>query len=38
VIKFISKGSIEDSMFKVAQEKLNLEQQVTGTGNSILIS
>jgi len=31
VIKFISKGSIEDSMFKVAQEKLNLEQQVTGT-------
>ncbi|XP_050435518.1 SWI/SNF-related matrix-associated actin-dependent regulator of chromatin subfamily A containing DEAD/H box 1 homolog [Adelges cooleyi] len=33
IIKFISKDSIEQSMFKVAQEKLNLEQQVTGGGN-----
>ncbi|XP_060870859.1 SWI/SNF-related matrix-associated actin-dependent regulator of chromatin subfamily A containing DEAD/H box 1 homolog [Metopolophium dirhodum] len=33
VIKFISKDSVEESMFKVAQDKLNLEQQVTGGGN-----
>lgn len=37
VIKLISKGSIEESMFKIAQEKLNLEQQVTGGGNGICI-
>lgn len=37
VIKLISKDSIEESMFKVAQEKLNLEQQVTGGGNGILL-
>ncbi|VVC27802.1 Helicase, C-terminal,Helicase superfamily 1/2, ATP-binding domain,P-loop containing nucleoside [Cinara cedri] len=30
VIKLISKDSIEESMFKIAQDKLNLEQQVTG--------
>jgi len=33
VIKLISKDSIEESMYKVALEKLNLEQQVTGGGN-----
>lgn len=37
VIKFISKDSIEESMFKIAQEKLNLEQQVTGGGNGIFL-
>ncbi|XP_050542472.1 SWI/SNF-related matrix-associated actin-dependent regulator of chromatin subfamily A containing DEAD/H box 1 homolog [Daktulosphaira vitifoliae] len=32
VIKLISQDSIEQSMYKVAQEKLDLEQQVTGSG------
>lgn len=36
VIKFISKDSVEESMFKVAQDKLNLEQQVTGGGNGMV--
>lgn len=34
MIKLISKDSIEESMFKVAVEKLNLEQQVTGGGGN----
>lgn len=36
VIKFISKDSVEESMFKAAQDKLNLEQQVTGGGNGMV--
>jgi len=36
VIKFISKDSVEESMFKVAQDKLNLEQQETGGGNGMV--
>jgi len=36
VIKFISKDSVEESIFKVAQDKLNLEQQVTGGGNGMV--
>lgn len=36
MIKLISKDSIEESMFKVALEKLNLEQQVTGSRNGMI--
>ncbi|KAJ8680256.1 hypothetical protein QAD02_016043 [Eretmocerus hayati] len=30
IIRLLSKGTIEEGMYKIAQEKLNLEQKITG--------
>lgn len=30
IIRLLSKGTIEEGMYEIAQEKLHLEQQITG--------
>lgn len=36
IIRLLSEGTIEEGMYQIAQEKLHLEQQITGNEGKYL--